>query len=227
MKNLICLTLLCTLLGNVHAQESKYGLSLNLNHNLYLPRNSENKTLYFIGFPNERPSFGSFGIGLSSYYQFNKNIVFKAGTHISCLSYIEPELQFRDKDNNPLSAINPVVKEYQNAWSVLAHYYIGDVVSVGAGLGANVRLGGRRKIHSEVLADYDNLHSKLSDRKRILPVVPIELSFAVERILLNVRLEYGLINRYKGDFAQFKKEKINMLYFEIGYFLKRHKVSKE
>lgn len=222
MKNLIYIALLI-LFGSTYAQNSKIGISLNLNHNLYLPRNSENTTLYLIGFPNGQPSFGSFGIGASGYYQYNKRIVFKAGMHISCLAYIEPELHFRDKDNNPMGTFNPVVKEYQNGWSALAHYTIGKRFSLGAGLGANVGLGGSRKINSKILLDYDNLNSKLSDRKRIMPVVPFEVSFAGNRILLNLRLEYGLSNRYKGHLAKFKKERINVLYFEIGYFLKRHK----
>lgn len=227
MKNLVCLTLLFALLGNINAQNSKYGFSINLNHNLYLPRNSENSTLYILGFPNEQLNVGSFGIGASAYYQYSKRLAFKGGFHVSSLTCIEPELKFTDNNNNSITTFKPVVRDVQNAWSVIAHYYMGTKFSVGAGLGANVRITGTREINSDVLADFDNLDSKISDRKRVLPVLPFEISYAGNRILWNIRLEYALLNRYKGDYAKFKTEKINILYFEIGYFLQRHKHSEE
>ncbi|HTF81109.1 MAG TPA: hypothetical protein VL947_05275, partial [Cytophagales bacterium] len=132
-------------------------------------------------------------------------------------------IDLRNDQNISQGTIALSTRDFQSSWMVLGQYRLVGGLSVGAGLGANLWLGASQKFPGKVVSPNESMRLKISNYKRVLPIVPLEVSYAFSRMLVNVRLEYGLLNRYKGEVSEYKKEYINVLYFELGYFLYKTK----
>jgi hypothetical protein len=53
-----------------------------------------------------------------------------------------------------------------------------------------------------------------------MPILPIEMSLKINKVLLNLRYEYSLLNKIKGDLADYKTERYGIVSLEIGYKIK-------
>ena len=222
MKKILFILISLSGLGTVLAQDHKLNFSINLNHNLYLPRNSTNGTHYILRGVGKGVTVGGFGIGASLYKPMSARGSLKVSTHLSKWAYVSPDIDLRNDQNISQGTIALSTRDFQSSWMVLGQYRLVGGLSVGAGLGANLWLGASQKFPGEVVTDFGT-RLKISNYKRVLPIVPLEVSYAFSRMLVNVRLEYGLLNRYKGEVSEYKKEYINVLYFELGYFLYKTK----
>jgi hypothetical protein len=55
--------------------------------------------------------------------------------------------------------------------------------------------------------------------KRMVPMLPVELSLKREKVLFNVRYEHGLLNRLKRPLADYQTDRFGLLTFEVGFRL--------
>ena len=88
---------------------------------------------------------------------------------------------------------------------------------MGTGLGLRTLLGSAPAYTG--IAQYQNTSTN-DYYKRFMPVLPIEISLKIDKILLNLRYEYSLLNKIKGDLADYKTERYGIVSLEIGYKIK-------
>lgn len=206
------------------AQESKYELFIGLNQNLYLPANSEKKTYHIFWIDDGAPlkvRMGGYGIGASVYKPLKGNFKLKAELNISRQRYWEEPLDFKNDQNIPQGYQNYFKTDHLTGLNVMGHYFLGKKFSLGTGLGAQFLLASRTTINFSSLLS-DGKTETFSDRtyKTFTPTIPIELSLKGKKILVNLRYEYGFLNRYKKDLTKYKSEHFSALYFEVAYKIK-------
>ena len=56
--------------------------------------------------------------------------------------------------------------------------------------------------------------------KRILPVVPLEVSYKLRNALINLRYDLSPLNRLKGQLGKSKSERYGILALEVGFRLR-------
>jgi hypothetical protein len=68
--------------------------------------------------------------------------------------------------------------------------------------------------NTDRLIGYNNYY------KRLMPMLPLELSLKFEKLFVNLRYEHGLLNRLKKDLSEYKEDKYGLLFFELGFCMK-------
>lgn len=97
------------------------------------------------------------------------------------------------------------------------HYSLHKDFSIGTGIGL-------RTLVKSVTAYDGNTPLKNTSTndyyKPFMPILPIEMSLKINKVLLNLRYEYSLLNKIKGDLADYKTERYGIVSLEIGYKIK-------
>ena len=212
----VAFTLCCTV-----ATFSQTGMQyfISLNGNLYLPFNSEKQTYPIVGYDKDQDPkvlVGGFGIGFSVLKELKGNWLLKGQTNISRHAYWDDPINFTDANNVPLGAYVGKSVDYGIGSAAIIQYRLGKKVAVGTGLGADILLKSVYHI-SNVFVMEENLPNE--HYKTITPVLPVELSFYLNKVLLNIRYEQGLTSRYREAFVDYDKELNGLLVFEFGYRL--------
>ena len=97
------------------------------------------------------------------------------------------------------------------------HYSLHKNFSIGTGIGLRTLLAsvtaydGNTQLKNTSVNDY---------YKRFMPILPVEISLKINKILLNLRYEYSLLNKVRGDLADYKTERYGIVSLEIGYKIK-------
>jgi hypothetical protein len=198
---------------------------LTANGNFYIPIDNKGKGIYpILGYDkatSPKVLLGGAGLGAAMLKPLTRDLSFKAQANLSKHTYWDEPVLIRDYVANP-------VGEYQSGSSDLGlglagmiHYALIGDFSVGVGLSAQATVISMSHkpgmyIGTEIEPGFVVNHYY----KTIVPMVPVELSYRHKKLLFNVRYEAGLINRLKGDLAQFKSDKFSLLTFEFGYRIK-------
>ncbi len=216
------LSLTLSVYTSVYCQ-SKYEYFLTGNGNLYVPRN-QGKGLYpILGYDKEtKPKvlIGGFGVGFSAWKKIKPKTSLKWQGNISRSVYWEA-LQFTDPNNVPIGDASASSTDYSLGLTGTVHYNISKIFSVGSGIG----------IQTMIISAFYFRHGSLPDNtdrligynhyyKRLMPMLPLELSLKFEKLFVNLRYEHGLLNRFKKDLSEYKKDKYGLLFFELGIRLK-------
>jgi long-subunit fatty acid transport protein len=106
--------------------------------------------------------------------------------------------------------------DYSLGLSVTVHYFITQKFSVGTGLGGQVLLLSLSRLPKNLAPSNGVIYANGYYRP-FIPVLPVELSLKLRKVLFTIRYEYGLINRLKGDLGSYQKDKFALLTFEMGF----------
>jgi len=193
---------------------------LSLNGNLYLPFNSGKQTYPIVGYDKDADPkllIGGFGIGFSVVKEWMDKFVLKGQANTSRHAYWNEPLEMKDANNNPLGVYIGKSVDYVIGTTATIQYRLGPKVALGTGIGGDFM----------VLSVYDfsgfggieNQKIRNQHYKFFTPVVPLELSFYLNKVLLNIRYEQGLVNRYRKPLADYEKDHYGLMVFEFGYRL--------
>jgi hypothetical protein len=189
---------------------------ITVNANYYLPRNSDKQAYPVLAYDKDSDPkllVGGFGAGLTAIKNQNEKFLLKAQANISRRAYWNDPIGFRDVSNNPLGNITLKAVDYVFDITATAHYRLGQKVSIGTGLGADVM------IYSYTVLKFPRFDEKYRNGhyKPVMPVIPIELTFNFDKILLNLRYAHGLLSRNKSPLSKSKDDAYGLLTMELGF----------
>lgn len=222
MKLVFLIGLLSSITSIGFCQESPYSCFIVVNTNLYFPGQGSNKGMYpSLGFDKTAEPkllIGGFGVGISGFRYLKRSVRVKGQANFSKHAYWDEPYELRSANNEPLGHVIGGSADYAFGVTTAIHYSISEKVSIGTGLGAQVMLFTLSRIPE--IVDFEFVPGAFSMHrysKLVLPFVPFELSWTGNKLLWNIRYEYGLSNRFKRELAQYKTDRFSSLYFEVGW----------
>ncbi|KQS24746.1 hypothetical protein [Dyadobacter sp. Leaf189] len=204
------------------SQNRKTEWYVTANGNFYMPVGNRSKGMYPILWYDKTTSpkilLGGVGTGAALLKPLSKDFSFKAQANLSKHTYWEDLTLMRDYVGSSIGYFQAGSSDYGLGVAAMIHYFPVESFSIGAGLSGQATLISlSRTPGMYVGADIDPGIVVNRYYKAVVPMVPVELSYTVKRLLFNVRYEAGLINRIKGDLANFKSDKYSLLTFELGF----------
>ena len=213
----VCSLLLLTI--QAVGQTADYEYFVTVNGNLYLPVNTPEKGVYpILGYDKETDSkvlIGGMGLGFSAFKQIKNKFSLKGQANLSKHTYWDTPTWLVDDMGNPLNLFASGSSDYAIGLTASINYNLTRRLSVGTGLGGQILLISLSRLPQ--VYDSKKLIAVNNYYKRFMPVLPVELSYKSDKKIFNIRYEYGLLNRLKGDLKSFKDDKFGMLFFEIGF----------
>lgn len=217
-----CLILLLWLTASTAAlcQDSnniKYYITAN--GNLYIPTGDSQKGVYpILWFDKEtepKVLLGGLGIGLSALKNIKPKLSVKGQANISKHTYWDEPFQARNAVGANLGSYTHGSSDYSIGITATAHFHLSQKFSVGTGIGSQILL-----ISLSRQPEIEHLETSSiainNYYKRVMPTVPVEVSYTTHKMLFNIRYEQALLNRYKGELQNYKKDNYGLLFFEIG-----------
>ena len=222
MKKLSILLGCITLSAATFAQERQYEWFIIANTNLYLPGKGSEKGVYPILWYDKttKPKLliGGFGVGASVFRSLTGNLSLKGQANFSKNAYWEEAMELRGMQNEPLGHFQYGGSDFSLGVAGTLHYLLSEKMSVGTGAGARLFTMTLSRTPSfenfELVADEIAINRYT---KSVLPFIPIEWTLKGEKLLFNIRYEYGLSNRYKRGLAAYKTDRFSVLNFEVGF----------
>lgn len=191
------------------AQNEKPSWYANVNLNTYLPSQSVKGATFGVG------NVG-LGLGASRTRPIKNNLFLKYQGNISFNSYTDHVASFTNPSGQSLGGTLPSTVDLVLNLSTTVNYSLSNNFSVGTGLGF------RTLLHSA--SKYDTSPFKVetvnAHYKRVMPVLPIEMSLKIDKVLLNFRYEYSILNKIRGDLSDFITERYGIISLEVGYKIK-------
>ncbi len=205
MKNYLLITLffLCSI--QIFAQKVPQEWYLDLNINRYIP------------IEKWQESGMGIGIGGKMIIPLTKKFVLRNSADIMLNTYSDGPFTATDVSGNALGNLGNTSVDLSIGLIPTIHYSLHENFSVGTGLGSRILLksvtayDGNTQLKNTSVNDY---------YKPFMPILPIEMSLKINKILLNLRYEYSLLNKIKGDLADYKTERYGIVSLEIGYKIK-------
>ena len=224
-KYYITLFFLVIMGGQVFSQDRGLEYFLVVNTNLYLPGAQANKGLYpIIGYDKEsQPKLliGGFGFGVAAFKPLAESLSLMTQMNLSKHTYWDEPVELRGSNNGPLGQFLAGSSDYAFGITGTLHYYIGRKMSIGTGLGAQLFTVTLSRVPKFV--DFKFAPDAVSINRyyrQCLPTIPLEWSVKGDKLLFNIRYEYGLTNRYKKPLSESKSDRFSLLFFELGLRLK-------
>jgi hypothetical protein len=191
------------------AQSEKPLWYANVNMNTYFPSQPVQGTTFGIG------DIG-LGLGASRIQPIKSNLFLKQQGNISFNSYTDHVASFTNPNGLSLGNALPSTLDFVLNLSTTINYSLTNNFSIGTGLGFRTLLHSASKYNtSPFKVETVNAHYK-----RIMPVLPIEMSLKIDKILLNLRYEYSILNKIRGDLSDFVTERYGIVSLEVGYKIK-------
>ena len=169
------------------------------NGNLYVPFNSEKGMYPILGYDSEtKPKvlIGGFGAGFSAWKKFKTKASFKAQANISRSVYWE-SLVFK----NDIAAVTGVghasSTDYTLGITGTVHYHFTPAFSVGTGIGLQTMLSSFMFFRGEWYVSESRYIGRNQYYKTFMPTLPIEMSWRLKKLFVNLRYEHGMLNRLK------------------------------
>ncbi len=195
---------------------------ITANGNLYIPINNPAKGVYPILWYDKQTDpnvlIGGLGIGFTAINPYRSKLHLKGQVNLSRHVYWDEPIPLIDNNGNPSGVFLAGSSDFSVGITATAHYLLTDKISVGTGVGGQVllvSLSRTPEINSEDVLAANNYY------KRVIPVLPLELSYKTNAHLFNIRYEHGLLNKYKKGLATYKTDNYGLLYFEVGFKLNR------
>ena len=163
---------------------------------------------------------GGFGVGVASALKLGENQMIRVQGNFSRIVYWDETLNFRSPSNREDGTYETFSTDYTFGALSTLKYKLGQKWSAGPGLGLQVMLISVNYLKKDQGISTDNNrvnenhHSKI-----IMPTIPLELTYQNDGFLLNFRYEQALLNRYRGDLGEERKETFGLLFIEFGFRL--------
>jgi hypothetical protein len=206
-----------------YGQNSDVHYFITTSCNLYLPVNNPTKGVYPVLWydKNTDPKvlIGGFGFGFAATKLIKEKLTFKGHVNIAKQTYWDESIIFRDPTNLPMGQSLSASSDYTVSLLTLVHYSLNKRISIGTGLAAQVLIVSLSRVPDINNSNPSGAESIVINKfyKPIMPLLPVELSLTIKKTMFNLRYEYGLLNRLKGDLAKQKKDSFSLLTFEIGF----------
>lgn len=212
------LFLLSVLFFNSFAQSKTAEYFFTISTNVYLPGGSSGKSSYpILGYNDDyKPSFqvGGFGLGAGVFIPLSDKLLLKAQGNFSRYAYWDQSHFLTDVNAVALGTVYSHSYDYTFGTTGTLHYSFAEKFSMGTGLGFQVLL-----TSFSIIPKFDMSFSN-KDYKTVMPMLPFELTYKSEKFTFSTRYELALLNRLKGDLADYKTEKYSLLVFEAGFRIK-------
>lgn len=208
-----------TIVANAGYSQSSMQYFISLNGNLYLPINSDKQSYPILAYDKDadpKVLLGGFGIGFTTVKEWKEKFLLKGQLNFSRHAYWDDPILLTDVTNNPLGFYTGKSVDYVLGMTATVQYRLGKKIALGTGLGADILL---HSVYNISEPFFEGMKIENEYYKTIAPVLPLELSFYLNKVLLNIRYEQGLINRYREAYAAYEKELNGILVFEFGYRL--------
>lgn len=194
------------------------------NVNLYLPLGTSYKGVYPVLWYDKETTpkvlIGGFGVGVSALKPYGEKVTLKGQANVSKHTYWDEPIVMIDENGGPIRDYVAASSDYSLGITATGHYQFTGKFSAGTGLGGQVLLVSLVRLPPNYFTGPDREQIGTSRYyKRLLPMLPVELSLKLEKVLFNVRYEHGLLNRIKGELAQYKTDRFGLLTFEVGFRL--------
>jgi len=194
------------------------------NLNAYLPLNTPGKGTYPVLWYDSETSpkvlVGGIGVGVSALKPYGEKVTLKGQANLSKHTYWDEPFIITDENGGPIRSFLSASSDYALGIAATAHFQFTGRFSAGTGLGSQVLLTSLTRLPPDYFAGSEERQVATNRYyKRVLPVLPVELSLKLEKVLFNVRYEHGLLNRLKRELAQYKTDRFGLLTFEVGFRL--------
>jgi hypothetical protein len=226
IRKLILVTFLIFIFGNIKAQDAGIDWYINTSINCYIPTGDSEKSVFpVIGFnKNTSPKvlLGGIGFGIAAWVPVSNHIYLKPYLNLSKLTYWDDPMPIRDPVSNAMGHYQSWSSDYTVNPGIVVHYELGNQFSVGTGIAAHVMAVSLIRL-PDAEAYYGTVKpgglSMAKNYKRINPVVPLEASYRLNQLMLNLRYEMGLLNKLRGDLGKSTSEKFGVFALEVGFKL--------
>jgi hypothetical protein len=158
------------------------------------------------------------GLGASVVKPVKENLFLKHQGNVSFNTYSDHIITFTDPNGIPIVDSAPSTIDFVVGLSSTINYSLAKDFSIGTGLGFRTLLSSK----STYTPIYSNgtstqLETVNSYYKPIMPVVPIEMSLKINKVLLNLRYEYSILNKIRGDLSDYVTQRYGIVSVEVGY----------
>lgn len=220
-KFFFLLVFISLLMQKAIGQDKKSETFLTVNGNLLYPLSNPDQGVYPIFSYNKNAdpslSFGGFGIGISSFHNASEisNISIKLQANFSRHKFWDETSVFRDGNNSLLGYYKEATIDYSFGLAGTGQYKLSKYFYAGLGFGTRFLVKSFSKIPE--FQSFGVLHNASNDYyKKIMPVIPIEISYKTQKWLFNIRYEQAILNRYKKELSKYKDGTYGLLTFEAG-----------
>ncbi len=216
--------ILLTVAVPAFGQQKSIQWFISPNVNLYLPVGTPHKGTYPVLWYDKETSpkvlIGGFGVGASALKPYGEKLTLKGQANLSKHTYWDEPLELTDDNGSPIRRYGSASSDYSLGLTATGHYQFSERFSAGTGLGGQVLLVALTRLPPNYITGPDEGQTAtLRYYKRVLPVVPVELSLKLRKLLFNVRYEHGLLNRLKRPLAEYQTDRFGLLTFEVGFGL--------
>lgn len=215
--------LLLALHGNARQASNEWFLNANIN--VYIPGGDSRKSIYPVLGYNRKTTpkvlLGGVGTGAFLLRPISSDFHLKAHGYLSKISYWDEPVELKGVKGEDVAVFQAGGSDYLAGINGLVHYHLADRLSLGAGVGMQVLLASFARTPDIYGYGEPTGKSFIANHyyKRILPVVPVELSYRFPRTVINLRYDIGPFNRIRGDLAKAKNERYDVLSLEVGFKL--------
>jgi hypothetical protein len=223
---ILMLGLLLASTGSAIGQQSPYEWFISPNVNLYIPLNNPAKGVYPVLWYDSKTKpkllLGGFGIGGTIRKNSGKKVNLRGQANLSKHTYWDEPVLLSDENGMAIGPFLAGSSDYMLGTMVSAHYSLSEKISIGSGLSGQLLLVSisRLPLISYQSQTIDATIAANRHYKRLVPMLPVELSFASAKRLITLRYEHGLINRVRGDLRQRMPDNFGLLTLEAGFRLK-------
>jgi hypothetical protein len=191
------------------AQNERPTWYANVNMNTYLPSQSVKGTTFGIG------DIG-LGLGASRIHPIKSNLYLKYQGNVSFNSYTDHVASFTNPTGQSLGGTLPSTVDFALNLTTTVNYSLSKNFLVGTGLGFRTLLFSGSKYNTLPF----NVETVNAHYKRVMPILPVEMSLKINKIMLNLRYEYSILNKIRGDLSDYVTERYGIVSLEIGYKIK-------
>ena len=214
-KFVVALIFFC--ISKSFSQNTKSELFITANLNMYFPTNSLQEFQPIVQFSNPF-SVGGFGIGATLLNPLNKTLILKNQANISFIKFKDTPVLLTDPSGQSLGNITGITRDLNLGITSTINYSLTNRFSMGAGLGLKILLDSRTNYN---FINQSPLGTSINGYyKPIMPVFPIEATLRLKKMMFNLRYEYSILNKLKGDLSDYTSEKYSLISLEIGYKIK-------
>lgn len=207
--------------GSASAQDN-VNYHITVGANLRLPGNVSQGIYPIIGFDKSLEKkflVGGFTVGTFGLKSLSPKLNLKVGANLSRQVFWSETMLF-NKGPGPqdmLGNFYTKTVEYYSCFNGVVHYVPQKKFSIGAGLGFQFLIASTMKFPVPKGFAGDEGAMKNREFKPVMPVGLIEFTWTEERFLYNFQYQAGLVNRYRGDLADYGRNLFHMVTFEVGY----------
>ncbi|MCE7044320.1 hypothetical protein [Dyadobacter sp. CY312] len=212
---------------NLTAQEKPMEWYVNASVNCYIPTAGSAKSVFPVLGYNKDTSpkllIGGVGTSVSVIIPIGKGLHLKPYANLQKLTYWDDPIDIRDGAGAYMGNFQSWSSDYTVGLGTLIHYDLVNRLSLGAGLGLQAMVVSISRMPDTYGYGVPVESSFVVNRyyKRLVPMVPLEISYKLDRMSLNLRYDVGLLNKLKGNLGKSKSEKFGVLALEVGFKISR------